>query len=96
MFPVLEQLEKIIDYKLYRNSYQQRVFGFLAERLLNVYIEEHKLTFTECPIGGFSGNQIPADSAVTDSHANVALRVNPKWKPVIDGVDYSKVEYCAF
>lgn len=37
LFDVLFKLEKRINYKC-RNSYQQRVFGFIAERLFNVFI----------------------------------------------------------
>ncbi|TOI33686.1 DUF4422 domain-containing protein [Vibrio parahaemolyticus] len=38
LFPVLFEIENKIDYSRY-DSYQSRVIGFLAERLLNVWIE---------------------------------------------------------
>ena len=41
LFNILFILEKKIQYKTY-GSYQSRVFGFLAERLLNVWVEKNK------------------------------------------------------
>jgi hypothetical protein len=41
LFDILFKLEKLIDISD-RDSYQQRVFGFLSERLLIVYIYYHK------------------------------------------------------
>lgn len=38
LFPLLFELEPIIDYKSY-DSYQRRVFGFMAERLFNVWLD---------------------------------------------------------
>tara|TARA_Y100001960_G_scaffold275306_1_gene304802 strand:- start:2835 stop:3455 length:621 start_codon:yes stop_codon:yes gene_type:complete len=40
LFPILEEVEKRSDIKDYSN-YQKRVFGFIAERLHNVYIERN-------------------------------------------------------
>ena len=42
LFAVLASLENKIPYKNYDN-YQRRVFGFLAERLLNVYVHKNKM-----------------------------------------------------
>lgn len=42
LFPILFELEKQIDLSEY-NAYQSRVFGFLAERLLNVWVLHQKL-----------------------------------------------------
>ncbi len=41
LFDILFELEKRIDISE-RNNYQKRVFGFLSERLFNVYLEKHK------------------------------------------------------
>lgn len=40
LFPILFELEKIIDTSDY-NSYNKRVIGFLAERLFNVWLEKN-------------------------------------------------------
>lgn len=36
-FAVMDEIEKQIDYSNYP-PYQKRVFGFIAERLMNIYI----------------------------------------------------------
>lgn len=41
LFDILFKLEKKLDIKKY-DIYQKRVFGFLAERLLNIFVEHHK------------------------------------------------------
>ena len=46
LFAILLKLEKEIDLSSY-SEYDQRVFGFVSERLLDVYIEANHLTFTE-------------------------------------------------
>jgi len=46
LFPLLFKLEMQIDISNYSN-YQRRVYGFLAERLFNVWVLHHKLNFKE-------------------------------------------------
>lgn len=50
LFSVLAEVEKRIDISGY-NDYQKRVFGFLAERLLLVYIRANNLIVWECEVG---------------------------------------------
>jgi hypothetical protein len=49
LFKILSELEKKIDISSY-NPYIARVYGFLGERLLSVYIEKHKLKVKYFPI----------------------------------------------
>ena len=42
IFPVLFDLKKELDISKY-DAYQKRIFGFLAERLLNVFVEKENL-----------------------------------------------------
>lgn len=49
LFPLLFDLEKEIPYLSY-SIYNQRVFGFLAERIFNIYIRKKNLYLGEYPI----------------------------------------------
>lgn len=50
LFPLLEKIETQIDISK-RDTYQQRVFGFLAERLFQVWLIKYEsLEKQECPV----------------------------------------------
>lgn len=49
VFGVLGELEKRIDISGY-NKYEARVYGFIGERLLDVFIETKKLRYKELPV----------------------------------------------
>lgn len=49
LFTILEEAERRIDLSGY-NTYQQRIFGFLSERLLNVYIKARHLDALCLPV----------------------------------------------
>lgn len=49
LFSILFELEKEIDLSKY-NDYQSRIFGFISERLLNVWVLYHKLRVKECGV----------------------------------------------
>lgn len=49
LFNVLNKLEEVTDITNY-NSEQSRIYGFIAERLLNVWIEKKKLNKKELPL----------------------------------------------
>ena len=57
LFPILFELEKRIDITQYDN-YQKRVFGFIAERLFNVWLVYHQLTFCEIPVVNLEGENL--------------------------------------
>ena len=49
LFTILFEVEKKTDISNYDN-YQKRIYGFISERLLNVYIYKHKLSVCHRPI----------------------------------------------
>ena len=49
LFSILFELEKRIDITNY-NQYEARVFGFIAERLFNVWLEKQQLKVKEMPV----------------------------------------------
>jgi exopolysaccharide biosynthesis protein len=53
----LFELEKRIDITQYDN-YQKRVFGFIAERLFNVWLAHHQLKFCEIPVVNLEGENL--------------------------------------
>ena len=57
LFPILFELERRIDITQY-DSYQKRVFGFIAERLFNVWLVYHQLTFCEIPVVNLEGENL--------------------------------------
>ena len=49
LFDILSELERSLDVSSY-SEYDKRVFGFVAERLLDVYVRAKGLTFVELPV----------------------------------------------
>jgi hypothetical protein len=49
LFDILFQLEKEIDISGY-SQYDRRVFGFVSERLLDVYLEANGISYIEVPV----------------------------------------------
>lgn len=49
LFPLLEALEAQVDLSGY-NDYQKRIYGFLSERLLNVWVKARKLNAARVPV----------------------------------------------
>ncbi len=49
LFDILFQVEQQLDTSAY-SAYDKRVFGFVAERLLDVYLEANGIAYTECPV----------------------------------------------
>lgn len=49
LFPILKYVEERSIFRYY-DDVQKRVFGYLAERLQDVYMIANKKTYTECPV----------------------------------------------
>ena len=49
LFQVLAELENRLDISGY-SDYDKRVFGFVAERLLDVWVETERIPYCECPV----------------------------------------------
>ena len=49
MFDILGQVEAQIDISGY-SAYDRRVFGFLAERMLDIYLEANGIPYREVPV----------------------------------------------
>ena len=48
LFDILKKMDEKIDYSSYADN-QQRILGYLSERLLNVYIKKHNLKVKDKP-----------------------------------------------
>jgi len=49
LFDILFELERKLDISTY-NAYNQRIFGFISERLLDVFIEANHISYKELPV----------------------------------------------
>ena len=50
LFSIMDELEKRIDISKYSDNYQKRVFGFMAERLVKVWVLKNSPNVVEYPI----------------------------------------------
>lgn len=55
MFGILEKVEKVVDISSY-TPLQKRIFGYMSERLFNIYLEANKLNVISKPVIWFNDN----------------------------------------
>lgn len=92
LFSVESRLEECINPYEDRDIYQQRVFGFIAERLLNTYIEAKKLSVIECPVFNPSDIEGPKHTPQKALRPRIILDLStPIIPPIQNGRDYSSV-----
>lgn len=61
IFAVLQETEARIDIRNFL-SYEQRIFGFLSEFLLNVWVKKNQLNFVEVPVIMTQHRNYPAEA----------------------------------
>lgn len=57
LFSVLVEMEKATDISTY-DKYQQRIFGFLSERLLDVWLTHNKIDYKTLPVLYFNSERM--------------------------------------
>ena len=58
LFDVLFRLEEVLDISSY-SANDQRVFGFVSERLLDVWLITNDIVYTELPVINMEGQNWP-------------------------------------
>lgn len=59
LFDILFELERRLDISLY-SDYDKRVFGFVSERLLDVYLTHQKIPYAEMPVVNLENQHWPS------------------------------------
>ena len=91
LFKIEKQLDKRIDYISGRDSYQQRMPGFISERLLNVFLRKHDLKCYECRIFNPANKDALTIDRCTWPRTRPQLTCDSSAKAIFNGVDYSSV-----
>ena len=69
LFHILFRIEKMIDISSY-STYQKRIFGFMGERLLNIYVKANDIKIIETPILLIDDNNTNRNLSFTKSVLN--------------------------
>lgn len=91
LFKIEKQLDKRIDYISGRDSYQQRMPGFISERLLNVFLRKHDLKCYECRIFNPANKDALTIDQCTWPRTRPQLTCYSSTNAIFNGVDYSSV-----
>lgn len=91
LFTLEEALEQRLPPLEARTPYQQRVYGFLSERLLNVYLLKNKCVTHQCPVFDPTNTAAPLnDSKEHRTHRNKQY-IGHTPSNVRKGIDYSPI-----
>lgn len=74
LFAVLSEVEPLIPYQNY-NTYQKRVFGFMSERLLNVWLLRHNKKLKFCNVYGYMSDNVSAHNKFMEYFKRLLLYI---------------------
>ena len=91
LFKIEKQLEKRIDYISGRDSYQQRMPGFISERLFNAFLKKEGIKCYECHIFNPINKEALTIDQSTWPRRRPQLTCSCSTNAIFNGVDYSSV-----
>ena len=78
LFAILFNLESKIDINKYHDPYQKRVFGFLSERLLQVWVVHNNLSVAQFPVFNTEEKRLTIFKKNKNRICNLLLRLRYK------------------
>lgn len=75
LFNILNEVEKRINIEYYSN-YQKRIFGFMGERLFNVFLYAENIKVKKYPLIYFSNEEEEKISYIKQKYRNVLFKVS--------------------
>ncbi len=73
LFDVLFEVEKRTDISHY-NPVQKRIYGYMSERLLNVFLKANRFKEYEVPVVIFDNNALSQNKSIVEYHLNTFIK----------------------